>query len=281
MSSFPYYKDMRTGVEYRPHFHRFSDGAIVVDCSNVPEVIDILQIVVPHNLPVHEVYPLTAQMISAGCPLYKYVELYMPYFPYARADRKFGERQNFGLSFFVQRELKPLLTCLGGNTNLVVHDVHNLETFSILIKGNGNTSVTNISQVDGLKEYLHYIAPDVGINKPTYVVAPDKGAALKAKEVAQYFNVPLIQATKTRDLVTGKITDMTVQLPFGYNHNESNTMLIVDDICDGGGTFEWLAEKLPADATKILYVTHGIFSKGKEQLLKQYDEVHALFDWSK
>lgn len=39
--------------------------------------------------------------------------------------------------------------------------------------------------------------------------------------------------------------------------------LIVDDICDGGGTFVGLAKELrAAGATRVyLYVTHGIFSK--------------------
>lgn len=44
--------------------------------------------------------------------------------------------------------------------------------------------------------------------------------------------------------------------------------LIVDDICDGGGTFIGLAEELKRkNAGKIyLAVSHGIFSKGIDKL---------------
>ena len=42
--------------------------------------------------------------------------------------------------------------------------------------------------------------------------------------------------------------------------------LIVDDICDGGGTFSGIAQVLRANGAEKIYlcVTHGIFSKGIE-----------------
>lgn len=39
------------------------------------------------------------------------------------------------------------------------------------------------------------------------------------------------------------------------------------------------SEKYQLEKADLL-VTHGIFSKGKEQLLKYYDKVEAYFDWS-
>ena len=49
--------------------------------------------------------------------------------------------------------------------------------------------------------------------------------------------------------------------------------LIVDDICDGGGTFIPLAKKLKNAGAKTvtLYVTHGIFSKGLDPLKEHID----------
>ena len=46
-------------------------------------------------------------------------------------------------------------------------------------------------------------------------------------------------------------------------------MLIVDDLCDAGGTFIGSAQVLrDAGARSVsLYVTHGVFSKGVENLL--------------
>lgn len=45
---------------------------------------------------------------------------------------------------------------------------------------------------------------------------------------------------------------------------QDKTCVIVDDLCDGGGTFSGLAEQLVLAGAKVvdLYVTHGVFSKG-------------------
>ena len=45
-------------------------------------------------------------------------------------------------------------------------------------------------------------------------------------------------------------------------------MLIVDDICDGGKTFELLAEQLYSNGAEEvnLFVTHGLFTKGLRPL---------------
>ena len=44
--------------------------------------------------------------------------------------------------------------------------------------------------------------------------------------------------------------------------------MMVDDICDGGGTFCWTASELKKykPMSVALYVTHGIFSKGVDCL---------------
>jgi len=70
---------------------------------------------------------------------------------------------------------------------------------------------------------------------------------------------------KTRDQSTGHITDYKLS-----GEVEGKSVLIVDDICDGGMTFKLLAEELmEAGAVHInLYVTHGIFSKGLRTLFE-------------
>lgn len=58
---------------------------------------------------------------------------------------------------------------------------------------------------------------------------------------------------------------------------KDKNLLIIDDICDGGGTFIQLAEKLKGlGAAKIgLFVTHGIFSKGYKDLNKWFDKIYS------
>ena len=92
-------------------------------------------------------------------------------------------------------------------------------------------------------------------------VAPDKGAVTRLEE---YF-VEYVRAEKTRDLKTGKLSGFTIVDP---SFIKNSPVLIIDDICDGGGTFVGLAKELrKAGATKVyLFVTHGVFSKGPDCL---------------
>jgi ribose-phosphate pyrophosphokinase len=74
----------------------------------------------------------------------------------------------------------------------------------------------------------------------------------------------VVYCNKKRDPETGKLDGFSIY-DYDPNPNSNGTeLLIVDDICDGGGTFVGLAKKLrEAGAKKVhLFVTHGIFSKG-------------------
>jgi ribose-phosphate pyrophosphokinase len=51
---------------------------------------------------------------------------------------------------------------------------------------------------------------------------------------------------------------------------------VIDDLCDGGGTFIGIAQELrKAGITQplYLYVSHGIFSKGLEVLFQHFDQI--------
>ena len=60
-------------------------------------------------------------------------------------------------------------------------------------------------------------------------------------------------------------------------------MLIVDDLCDAGGTFIGSAQLLrDAGARSVsLYVTHGVFSKGTAALLSQgIDNIYSTTSYA-
>lgn len=88
------------------------------------------------------------------------------------------------------------------------------------------------------------------------VIAPDAGAHKRAEAVAGKMGVPVYQASKKRDFATGKLSGFGCEpLP------EEGKFLLVDDICDGGGTFLGLANALDVGRDRLgLWVTHGIFS---------------------
>lgn len=67
-------------------------------------------------------------------------------------------------------------------------------------------------------------------------------------------------------ILYGHITDYKIYSN-GFDMTNKK-LLVIDDICDGGGTFVLLANELKKhNPTRFsLFVTHGIFSKGVEVL---------------
>jgi len=121
----------------------------------------------------------------------------------------------------------------------------------------------------------HYAKQAVLKDQPDVLVAPDLGAAKKIKDLQRELNDPIdiIQCDKTRDPRTGKITGFRVL----DGDPRGKRCMMVDDICDGGGTFLGLAEVLAAKGatSQSLYVTHGIFSRGLGGLVQAFDKVYT------
>lgn len=104
------------------------------------------------------------------------------------------------------------------------------------------------------------------------VIAPDKGAVDRATRAAHAMGVPVYRAEKTRDFESGKLDGFTLldTLP------EEGRLLVVDDICDGGGTFIGLADEIGIGKERLdLWVTHGVFSKGFFELTKRFGTIHT------
>ena len=90
--------------------------------------------------------------------------------------------------------------------------------------------------------------------------------------------MPVVECGKSRDVKTGKLSRFKV-----YEEDlEGKTCLVVDDICDGGGTFLGLAKELKKKnaGDLILVVSHGIFSRGFEELLSLYTEIFTTDSFS-
>jgi ribose-phosphate pyrophosphokinase len=93
------------------------------------------------------------------------------------------------------------------------------------------------------------------------IVSPDAGALKKIHSLANFLGIEqVVECMKERDVKTGALTNFTTTA----SNLHGFTCFIVDDICDGGGTFIGTAKLLKSlGAVKvILIVSHGIFSKG-------------------
>ncbi len=179
--------------------------------------------------------------------------LFIPYFPGARQDRLMVLGEPLTVKVYAD-----LINGLNFKKVTIV-DPHSEVTLALL---NNVEELTNHHLVklatDPLKDY--------------FLVSPDGGALKKIYKTAQYLGgVDVVECGKTRDVTTGSLSGFKV-------HHEDlggRTCVVVDDICDGGGTFLGLAEELRKHnaGDLILVVTHGIFNRGTEELSKYYSRI--------
>lgn len=101
------------------------------------------------------------------------------------------------------------------------------------------------------------------------VIAPDKGAVARATAVADACGLPVFRAEKHRNPDTGKLDGFSCEpLP------DTGRLLVVDDICDGGGTFMGLAGSTGLPKERLgLWVSHGVFSGRAPQLADHFGEI--------
>ena len=101
------------------------------------------------------------------------------------------------------------------------------------------------------------------------LVLPDAGAQKRYPNVSK-----AIFCSKVRDEQTGKLTGFEVKNPKDI---QSKDLLILDDLCDGGGTFCGIAaelKKYKPDADINIFVTHMVNRKGIENLAKTFNKVY-------
>lgn len=101
------------------------------------------------------------------------------------------------------------------------------------------------------------------------VIAPDAGAELRAAEVAAKYGATLVVASKSRDSSNNFRIGSYSCPPI-----RTKEAIVIDDICDGGGTFLALAESIDVPRDSLtLWTTHGIYSKGATELRKRFSKI--------
>lgn len=170
--------------------------------------------------------------------------LIMPYAPAARADR--------GIPFGAEVYGEFIANMMFDQT--IIFDAHSPVIIEKLEYQVGN-KVTEITVKD-------FFTQNRALLPGQYdgVIAPDKGAVKRAGDVADALGVPLYTVNKVRDFDTGKL--LSFEVP---TLDSSKKYLVVDDICDGGGTFLGMMEAFGSGFGRHnidLYVSHGVFSGG-------------------
>ena len=177
-----------------------------------------------------------------------HVELHVSYLLAARMDRVMLDGEPFSLkvvaSLINQANFKKVL----------IFDPHSEVSTALIDR---SYAVTNhLFVADALSDYACTHSGEAPV-----LVSPDAGALKKIHKLAQFLGIEnVVECMKERDVKTGALTNFKAMT----EHLHGQTCFIVDDICDGGGTFAGTAKMLKEKGASrvILVVSHGIFSKG-------------------
>ncbi|AYN06006.1 ribose-phosphate diphosphokinase [Flavobacterium sp. 140616W15] len=177
----------------------------------------------------------------------KVIDLFIPYFPAARQDRVMIKGEPLSVKVYAD-----IINAMQLN-KVSVFDAHSEVT----------PALVNNCDVIPNHIFIQKVIKTIGSN--VKLISPDGGALKKIYKVSEFLGgVDVVECSKSRDVKTGRLSGFKV-----YEDDlQGMDCLIVDDICDGGGTFVGLAEELKKKNAGKLYlaVSHGIFNKGFEVL---------------
>lgn len=182
--------------------------------------------------------------------------LVMPYLPSARGDKDLPS----------PARTNARLTALSGITDIIAVDPHSPVWLDAMTAANPAVERWELDLAALVSDAVTGSGPYQG------VIGPDAGSRDRASLVADRLGLPVFIASKSRDQATGKLK--------GYHPPDGvldGRYLVVDDICDGGGTFALLRAAIPADVSLDLWVTHGGFTgpERSHQALSGYQSVYT------
>ena len=168
----------------------------------------------------------------------------IPYFGYARQDRKAKPRQPI-----TARLVADLLEAAGCN-RVVTIDLHAAQ-----IQGFFSFPADDMTSIPMMAQYFAK-KPGIDLNK-TVIVSPDHGGTTRARRFAERLDCSLAICDKRRP--RPNVCETTNVL----GDVDGMDCIIVDDMCDTGGSLIGAAKLLKEHGAKDIYVAiaHGIFSK--------------------
>ena len=221
---------------------RFSDGEIQI---NIEESIrgDDVYLIQSTSSPVNDNLMELLIMIDALRRASAHtINVVMPYYGYARQDRKARSREPITAKLVVNMLERA------GATRVLALDLHAAQ-----IQGFFDIPVDHLVGAPLLADYFlrnHYDGAD------TVVVSPDHGGVTRARKLAEFLKAPIAIIDKRRPRpnvaevmnIVGNVT--------------GKQCIIIDDMIDTAGTITLAAQALKdAGATEVLVAaTHAIFS---------------------
>jgi len=230
---------------------RFENGEVYVAYKEPIRTCDIF-IVQSLSDPINEHFMELLVMIDAAKRASaKTINVIMPYYGYARQERKRAPREA------ISAKLVADLLESAGASRIITMDLH-----TAAIQGFFNFPVDHLTALDGLTDFLNTLT----IDNPV-IVSPDAGRASTAEKLANYMNARFAMVVKNRDNETGAETTHVI------GDVEGMTPVIVEDMIDTGGTMLGVVEALEKAGANpcIAVATHGLFSS---RALERLDHPH-------
>src|SRR6202140_1280435 len=167
----------------------------------------------------------------------------VPYFGYARQDRKVGPRTP------ISAKLVANLITRAGADRVMTLDLHAGQIQGFFAIPTDNLFAAQVMMRD--------IRQRFELSK-VIVVSPDVGGVVRARGLAKRINTPLAIVDKRRERAGESEVMNVIGDCAGY------TCILIDDIVDSGGTLVNAADALIANGAKEVYayISHGVLSGG-------------------
>ena len=230
--------------------NRFSDGEICVEVQENIRGKDVF-LVNSTCTPVNEsLMELLIMIDTAKRSSAKRITAVIPYFGYARQDRKSASRTP------ITAKLVADLLQKAGAHRILTMDLHAGQ-----IQGFFDIPVDDLtSRVVFAKD----IRRNISTEEPTVFVSPDAGGAVRARKFADMFHGDIAIVDKRRP--RAGVSEVMALI----GDVKGKHAILVDDIVDSGGTLCKAAEAiLDAGALSVrAYITHGVLSNGASKKIE-------------
>ncbi|WP_293902165.1 MULTISPECIES: ribose-phosphate pyrophosphokinase [unclassified Sphingobacterium] len=218
---------------------RFSDGEIQPFYNESVRGSDVF-IIQSTNQPTDNLFELLLMTDAAKRASAHYITAVVPYFGFARQDRKDKPRVAIGAKMIAN-----LLTAAG------IHRIMTMDLHAAQIQGFFDIPVDHL---DGSIIFVPYIK---SLKLPNLTIAsPDMGGSYRARTFAKFFNAEVIICDKRRKRaneiesmsIIGDVTDQDV--------------VLIDDICDTAGTLSKAAALIMENGARSVRAvcTHAVLS---------------------
>ncbi|HRO01242.1 ribose-phosphate pyrophosphokinase [Nitrobacter sp. TKz-YC01] len=222
---------------------RFADNEIFVEVlENVrgSDVYVIQSTSYPTNDHLMELLIITDALRRASA---RRITAVIPYFGYARQDRKVGSRSP------ISAKLVANLITRAGTDRVLTLDLHagQIQGFFDIPTDNLYASPVMVRDIKDRFELGNLM-----------VVSPDVGGVVRARGLAKRISAPLAIIDKRRERAGESEVMNVIGDVAGY------TCILIDDIVDSGGTLVNAADALLANGAREVYayITHGVLSGG-------------------